>query len=168
MQNKITVYGKRGGDFDAYIYNVLTDLKIYFPVMPKSISESVSANFTQQDIVGASRPRIVYTSTSAKTMSLSLQNLTEDYVANGFSDLLQYIRALQALAYPMYSASGIVSSPDLRLVLGDRTMSCVCTSVNVSWGELTRENRIMTASVDLQLLMTRPGVPGVTDIQNSG
>lgn len=165
--NRITVKG-RSEQYLSYVKNNLTDTKIIFPVMPQNISEVISANFTQQDIVGASRPRIVYSSTSAKTISLTLQNLTEDYVAEGFTDLKQYVRALQALTYPEYSASGVVKSPDLTLVLGDRSMSCVCTNVSVSWGELTREQQILSCSVDLNFLMTRPGVPGTTEIQTSG
>lgn len=162
------VVSGKPGQYTSFIRNNLTNTKIIFPVMPQNIGETLSSNFTQQDIVGASRPRIIYTSTSAKTISLSLQNLTEDYVAEGFDNLKQYVRALQALVYPNYSASGVVSSPDLTLVLGDRSMSCVCTNVSVSWGTATREEQILTCSVDLTFLMTRPGVPGATEIQLNG
>ena len=165
--NRIT----RGGDngkFHTGVRNLVTGLYIPFPVMPEGISESVSANFTQQDIIGASRPRIVYASTGAKTISLSLKNLTEDYIAEGFTSLLQYVRALQALPYPEYEA-GLVKAPSLTLYLGaDRTMSCVCTSVNVSWGTIVKERQITTCNVELSFLMTRPGVPGATEIQNIG
>lgn len=155
-------------EFLCYIRNNNTGRTIIFPVSPSGVSESISANFTQQDIIGASRPRIVYASTGAKQMTLSLQNLTEDYVATGFMDLLSYIRALQALAYPTYSEGGLVKAPDLTLVLGDRSMSCVCTSVNVSWGELVRNQRHKSANVDLVLLMTRPSIPGAVNIENNG
>ena len=132
----MNVEGNRG-EFLCYIRNNNTGTIIYFPVTPTGVSESISANFTTQDIIGASRPRIVYASTGAKQMTLSLQNLTQDYVATGFTDLLQYIRALQALAYPVYSEGQIVKAPDLTLVLGDRSMSCVCTSVSVSWRRIS-------------------------------
>jgi hypothetical protein len=165
--NRITVEG-RGDRYDSYIVNNNTGTIIYFPVMPYGLSESISANFTQQDIVGASRPRIVYSSTSAKTMSFSLQNLTEDYVAVGFNSLYDYVRALQALAYPEYTESSIVKSPNLTLVIGNRSMSCVCTSVNVSWGNLVKEQSITSCNVDLSLLMTRNNVPGATWIELDG
>lgn len=129
--NRIKVKG-HGERYTCFIRNNITGTIIYFPVMPEGISENQSANFTQQDIIGASRPRIIYSSTGAKTMSLSLKHLTEDYVMEGFTDLLQYTRALQALVYPNYSA-GIVKAPDLTLVLGDRSMSCVCTNVSINW-----------------------------------
>lgn len=129
--NRLSVAGKTG-TYSAFIRNNITGTVINFPVTPENITESQSANFTQQDIIGASRPRIVYSSTAAKTMSLSLKNLSEDYVMSGFTDLLQYVRALQALVYPNYNA-GVVQAPDLTLVIGDRSMSCVCTNVSVTW-----------------------------------
>lgn len=155
--------------YTAYIKNNLTNTIIPLVVMPQGLSETIAANFTQQDIVGASRPRIVYNNTSAKTMSMSLQNLTEDYVAEGFGSLYEYVRAFQALAYPEYNA-GVVKSPDLTLVLGDRSMACVCTNVSVNWGELVKENQITSCSIDLQFLMTRLNgdVPGATWIMANG
>jgi hypothetical protein len=165
--NRTTVAGK-DGQYTAYIKNNLTGTKIPFPVMPQGISESTSANFTQQDIIGASVPRVVYNSTGAKTLNFSLQNLTEDYVAQGFTNLKQYVRALQALTYPTYGSGGVVSSPSITLVLGDRTMRCVCTNVSVSWGTLTREQQILSCNVDLSFLMTRLDIPGATTIETSG
>lgn len=152
--------------YAAYIKNNLTGTKIVFPVMPNNISENINANFTQQDIVGASTPRIVYTSTSAKTISLSLQNLSEDYIAPGFKSLLSYIRALQALVYPLYSSSGVVTSPNMTLVLGNRSMSVVCTNVSVSWGQTVKEQQILSCNVDLSFIRTRDDVPGATVIMN--
>lgn len=98
------------------IKNKLTGTYIPFVSMPRNTSESISANFAQQDIAGASIPRIVYTSTSAKTISLSLENLNESYLPSGFSNLQQYVRAFQALLYPTYG-SNLVNSPDLTLYL---------------------------------------------------
>ena len=116
----------------ARIENHLTGTIIPFTVMPKNINESTTANFAQQSIVGASVPRIVYSNTTAKTLSIDLENLTEDYIPEGYSDLLQYVRAFQALVYPTYNGD-IVNSPNLTLYLGDRQMSCVCTNVSVTW-----------------------------------
>lgn len=157
---------KNKGEYAAYIKNNLTNTKIIFPVTPQNISENINANFTQQDIVGASVPRIVYTSTAAKTISLSLQNLTEDYVASGFKSLLSYVRALQALTYPTYSSSGVVNPPNMTLVLGNRSMSVVCTNVSVSWGSLVREQNILSCNIDLSFLRVRDEVPGATTIMN--
>lgn len=48
--------------------------------MPEGLSENIQATFTQQPIIGASVPRIVYASTGAKTISLTLKNLNESYL----------------------------------------------------------------------------------------
>lgn len=161
---------REGNDniFACYIKNNLTGTKIQFPVLPQAVSESVSSSFTQQEIVGASVPRIIYASTGAKIISFSLQNLSEDYVASGFSNLLQYVRALEALAYPTYSNTGVVNSPDLTLVLGDRSIQCVCTNVSVTWNSFVREQRMLSCNVELSLLVTRYDVPGATIIEANG
>lgn len=164
--NRIIVNGKNER-FSCFIRNNITGTIIYFPVTPEGITENQSANFTQQDIIGASRPRIIYSSTGAKTISLSLRHLTEDYIMQGFTDLLHYVRCLQALVYPDYEA-GIVKAPDLTLVLGDRSMSCVCTNVSVNCGDTVKEQRITYCDVELSLLMTRPGVNGATHIELKG
>jgi hypothetical protein len=170
ISKKKKLDGDESGKFTSYIRNNLTQTMIKFPVTPTNISESVSANFTQQDIIGASIPRIVYSNTSAQTMTLSLQNLTSDYVQLGFDNLLSYVRAIQALAYPSYSG-GIVKSPDLTLVLGRVSYSCVCTNVSVSWSEDVINTGggsfYKSCNIDLQLLITRNSVPGATEIENS-
>lgn len=152
-------------DFSCRLKNNLNGQVIVFPVMPQNISESVGASYTQQEIIGASVPRIIYSNTSAKTLSLSLTNLTEDYLPDGFSNLRAYTRALEALVYPAYSG-GAVTSPDMTLYLGNRTIRCVCTNVTISWGNLVRNQGITSCNVDLNFLKTRDEVPGYTSIIN--
>lgn len=164
------LYGQNFGNknaFTAFIRDNNNKITINFPVMPEGINESISASFSQQEIIGASRPRIVYSNTSAKTINMSLQNLTEDYIVNGFSDLNSYVKALQSLVYPTYGSGGIAISPNLTLVLGKRSISCVCTNVSVSWGNIvSQENTIMSCNVDLAFLVTRNTVPGAFEIMN--
>ena len=165
MDRYIGYNGDNRNYYTSYIHDNNTGKTIFFPVMPEGIGESISASYSQQEIIGASRPRIVYSNTSAKTINLSLQNLTEDYIAQGFTDLDSYVRALQSLVYPIYGTGGIVKSPNQTLALGNKAYSCVCTNVSVSWGNLvSNENTIMSCSVDLSFLVTRSGVPGATEI----
>ena len=168
-------YNGKNSQYNSYVKNNRTGKVMFFPVMPSSISEGISATFAQQDITGASQPRIVYSNTSAKTISLSLQNLSQDYVADGFDNLVAYIRALQALVYPTYTNAGLVKSPNLTLVLGDDiNVACVCTDVSVSWGEnvirrtgINAYSHISTANVDLSFIVIRDTVPGATYIENT-
>lgn len=169
MANGGISYDGKNSQYVSYILNKRTNKKIFFPVMPNGVSETVSANFSQQDIVGASQPRIVYSNTSAKTINISLQNLTYDYVKfDDCKSLVAYIRLLQALAYPIYTSGGLVKAPDLQLVLGnDIDVSCVCTNVSVSWGDTVIKSYMSTANVDMTFLVTRNTVPGATYIENT-
>ena len=159
------MYNSNPSYYACKIINNLTGKEIIFPVMPESISESVTSTFTQQDIIGASIPKIVYSHTSAETMNLSLTNLTEDYLVQGYKNLDEYVRTIKSLAYPEYS-SGIVRSPDLTLFLGNRAINCVCNSVGVSWGNTVKNGGILSCSIDLSFIITRKSVPGGTDIIN--
>ena len=87
-------------------------------------------------------------------------------MASGFKSLLSYVRAIQALTYPTYSSSGVVNPPNMTLVLGNRSMSVVCTNVSVSWGTLVREQNILSCNIDLSFLRVRDDVPGATTIMN--
>lgn len=138
-----------------YIENVLLGNTIPVPLMPNNISESIKANFAEQAIIGSSRPFMTYTSTSLRGIGFTLQNLSQDYLPDGYRDLRDYIHALQALLFPEYESSGLVKPPDCKLHMGDRSFRCVCNSVNVTWSDLVRENNIMTCNVDLQFTNTR-------------
>jgi len=153
--------------FVSGITNEITGTRIPFPVMPEGISESVTANYSTQEIVGASAPRILYSSTTAPTITLSLKNLTEDYIPSGFSSLREYVRALQALAYPVYTA-GVVSAPEITLQLGNYTIHGITNSVGVSWGTLVKMGEITSCSIDLSITRTRDAVYGATYIEEEG
>ena len=123
--------------------------------MPNNISESIKANYSEQAIVGSSRPFVCYTSTSLRTIGFTIQNLSQDYLPVGYNDLNSYIHALQSLLYPKYEPTGLVRPPDCHLFMGDRRFRCVCNSVNVTWSDMVRESNIMTCNVDLQFTNTR-------------
>ena len=139
----------------AKVFNYLTNQLIPIPVMPNNIAESIKANYSEQAIIGSSRPFVCFTSTSLRTIGFNLQNLSQDYLPDGFKDLKQYAYALQSLLYPEYKSSGLVKPPDCHLTLGDRGFRCVCNSVNVTWSDLVRENNIMTCNIDIQFTNTR-------------
>ena len=165
MNNSFKLNSTALDRFASYIKNNITGKLIPLPVMPEGISESVTANYSTQDIVGASAPRILYSNTSAPTISISLRNLTEDYLASGFDSLRQYVQAIQALTYPMYY-SGTVSSPEVSVKLGNFSFIGVTNSVNVSWGNTVKNGEIMSCSVDIQITRIRESVMGATYIES--
>ena len=121
--------------YDCWIDNFVTGEHIVLPQTPMSWGENYSANYANQEIIGSSRPRIMYTGTSLRTMSFSLQNLSRDYLPRGYSSLSDYVHRLQALCFPEYSNTGIITAPDCHLQIGERGFQGVFTSVNVSWGD---------------------------------
>lgn len=119
--------------YDCWIDNEITGDHIILPQTPVGWSESYTANYANQEIIGSSRPRMMYTGTSLRTMNFSLQNLSRDYLPSGYSSLADYVHALQALAFPEYSDSGIITAPDCHLQFGERGFQGVFTNVSVSW-----------------------------------
>lgn len=121
--------------YDCWIDNYVTGEHIVLPQTPVGWGENYSANFANQDIIGSSRPRLMYTGTSLRTMSFSLQNLTRDYLPSPFESLTEYVHKLQSLCFPEYNASGVITAPDCHLQLGERGFQGVFTSINVTWGD---------------------------------
>lgn len=121
--------------YDCWIDNMVTGEHIILPQTPMNWGENYSANYAQQEIIGSSRPRMMYTGTSLRTMSFSLQNLHRSYLPNGYNSLTDYIHKLQALCFPKYSKSGIITAPDCHLQMGERGFQGVFTAVNVTWGD---------------------------------
>ena len=70
--------------YDCWIDNMVTGEHIILPQTPMNWGENYSANYAQQEIIGSSRPRMMYTGTSLRTMSFSLQNLHRSYLPNGY------------------------------------------------------------------------------------
>ena len=141
--------------YEMYVFNYLTNTKIPFSVMPTNISETYKANYSEQNPIGTSRPIVSYTSTSLRSISFTLQNVSNDYLPDGYSNLTDYVHALQALTFPEYQSSGWVKPPDCHLYLGSRSFRCVCNNVDVTWSDLVRDNQIMTCSISLTFTNTR-------------
>lgn len=121
--------------YDCWIDNFVTEEHIILPQTPVGWGENYSANYANQEIIGSSRPRLMYTGTSLRTMTFSLQNLTRDYLPSGFESLVEYVHKLQSLCFPEYSSTGVVTAPDCHLQIGDRGFRGIFTSVSVSWGD---------------------------------
>lgn len=121
--------------YDCWIDNMITGDHIVLPQTPVNWSENYSASYANQEIIGSSRPRIMYTGTSLRTMSFSIQNLSLSYLPVGYNSLKEYVRTIQALCFPEYSSTGVITAPDCHLQFGDRGWQGVFTAINVSWGD---------------------------------
>lgn len=142
----------------AFINNLLTGETIQLSLSPDSVSESISANVNQEDIVARSAPIITYTSTGARQVTVSFAQ-TEDTLPDGFNTIDSYVSALKSFVYPGYS-NGLVSSPSCQLVIGTSlNVIGICQNVNVSWKPPYRNNRIQIAQIDITVLETRSSCP---------
>ena len=110
---------------------------------PNSLSETLSANYDQQNIPGHRAPIISYSFTGARQVNMSFTILA-DHVPIGY-DMNSYIQALKDLEYPTYDAS-IVYAPSCTLVLPNLSIDGVCTSVTIDYKvERTLRNGTMSA-----------------------
>jgi hypothetical protein len=184
--------------YDCWIYNIITSDLIILPQTPVNFSENYTANFANQEIIGSSRPIVMYTGTSLRTINFSLQNLSQSYLPAGYDSLTDYVHAIQSLEFPEYSDTGVVKAPTCKLQLGNRSFIGVVNSVNVNWGDevynrnygqdtigiresygeydndynayrITNGERIR-CNIDISFTNTRKSgeIPGATEIRDNG
>ena len=129
---------------------------------PNSLSETLSANYDQQNIPGHRAPIISYSFTGARQVNMSFTVLA-DHVPAGY-DMNSYIQALKDLEYPTYDAS-IVYAPSCTLVLPNLSIDGVCTSVTIDYKvERTLRNGTMSADVSLSFTEVKDTLNGYINI----
>ena len=129
---------------------------------PNSLSETLSANYDQQNIPGHRAPIISYSYTGARQVSLSY-TVAADHVPAGYT-MNSYIQALKDLEYPTYDAS-VVYAPSCTLVLPNLSIDGVCTSVTIDYKvERTLRNGTMSAEVSLSFTEVKDTLNGYVNI----
>ena len=71
MLNNGTIITENQTWYDCWIDNLVTGEHIVLPQTPVGFNESYAASYANQDIIGSSRPRVMYTGTSLRTISFS-------------------------------------------------------------------------------------------------
>ena len=129
---------------------------------PNSLSETLSANYDQQNVPGHRAPIISYSYTGARQVSLSY-TIAADHVPAGYT-MNSYIQALKDLEYPTYDAS-VVYAPSCTLVLPNLSIDGVCTSVTIDYKvERTLRNGSMSAEVSLSFTEVKNTLNGYVNI----
>ena len=121
---------------------------------PESLSDTISANFTQTTIPGASAPQITYTATGARTVSFSL-SLPSDYLPpnSEYRNFEEYLNAFRALVYPKYTKSGKVKSPHVKLTTSNIDIDGVCTQCSIEYrNDQVKSDGSMSANISLAFL----------------
>lgn len=154
----------------CYIINLLSDSVIRFRLIPDDFSESLSANYEQQEIRGRSAPFISYNATGARTVSLSV-TLYDEFCDEG---ILPTVNKLKALVYPSYEGS-IVLAPKCFVRFGHMIgMRAVVDSVGVNWEKpilfsLDGKQVFNKAEVSLEFTeIINTEIPTVTSIERNG
>ena len=115
----------------CYIYNLITDERIEFVVIPEGVTETYSAEWTTQDILGRSAPYLAFVGNPARTVEYSIQ-LDRDILGDPVYE--NTIDSCKRLVYPNYTAGGIVVPPYSYIRFGGIIkMFAVVESVSVSW-----------------------------------
>lgn len=132
--NIITEAAKADLPFKSYIINLATDTWVPLPVLPESVTESVSASWSPTSIPGRSASYYTYAGTNNRTLSFSF-TLHRDLLSElstGSYDFNNIPNYLKSLCYPEYSSS-LVRPPVCILKLADVIkMRGICTSVTVT------------------------------------
>ena len=160
--------------FKAYIVSNSSSIvanQLPLPTIPNGVSETVSSNTNDQQIVGRSAPIVSYLSTGARTVSFTFA-VADEYMPtyNGYKYTIHtYINALKSLVYPRYTSSNIIS-PQCVLHLGNITLKGIVTNVSVTLngpvsnfiygGNFTR------ADINIQFKEVMGTVKGAIDIKS--
>lgn len=131
------------------IYGAST-IKVYFPCMPQSFSDSRTASYTSQNPLGRSEPFQIYENSGPRTVSVSFRMHKEMLHVTPIEDV---VTAVQSATYPI-AWNGTIP-PKVTLVIGN---SCVITGiiaggVETTWSETIDKNWKYN-SVDLSFTVT--------------
>ena len=109
---------------------------VELPVCPDEISDSTTANFPLQSVIGSSSPFAAYVGTGAREISFSMTLHRE--MPGNIENVLELLRAS---VYPKYTNSAVIP-PVTRFVFGKFGVKGVVTNVNFTWKKpLIQKNR---------------------------
>jgi hypothetical protein len=124
----------------------LDAVKITFDNLP-DISDSKSASYNTEPIIGRSTPLTTYSHSDSRTISITCHFFIPD---GNFDKYITYLRALESATYPrILPSSGapfvppVVCSIKCGKLLGDQPLCCVLQNYNVKfptdvvWDETT-------------------------------
>lgn len=138
------------------------------PVFPESISDSYSANWAQQEVIGRTSPLFSYNSTGFRVVSFDLtfhrelvfdddnykvfkQLNDKEKRANSYTpieEIEEILKALKLACYPIYASNGLVS-PVIFFRFGQFTCKGYMESVSYSWEPPIIDDKFMVCKVSI-------------------
>lgn len=124
----------------CYFYtSVLPGKYFILPVVPDSISDTTSSQWTPQDIMGRSAPLAAYGYTSARNTGFSF-DISRDPAENEFAggnefseDIDILLNALRSTAYPLYDNQSGMIPPVTTFRMYDFRSTGYVTNVGFDW-----------------------------------
>ncbi len=130
--------------FDAYSNTKMIiqvgENTIYLPVVPDSISDSVSANYSSEPVLGSSEPYTIYNNTSPRALQFQV-TLHRDMSTSKDDDILEKIAGIiQSGVYPSYTKSEVASLKTQVKVLNQVYISGIMVDASVEFSGPIRTN----------------------------
>lgn len=122
----------------CYIIDRKDDSRLAFQLMPDAISESKSAQYNEIPVIGRSLPYLAYSSSTARTISLSLAFVALNREGSGgkytTTWVKEQVRWLESKVYPEY-LDGFTFPPHmLHIVIGSVIgLQAVMVSCTTTW-----------------------------------
>lgn len=121
---------------DCYV--IVNGTTMHFPCYPESISDTDTANYSAQNILGRSEPFQIYNNSGPRTVSVSF-TMHREMVHNGYSYEADYdyvenlVNLLKSACYPNYGSS--IAAVKVTLVVGKNTKitGIIGGNVNDNW-----------------------------------
>lgn len=134
---------------ECFILDHKTMDRVYFQMMPDSISDSKSVNWNQVQIVGRSHPILAYDSSAPRTFSFTLYFFAhpshEDPTTQG--EIVKNIRTLMSLTYPDYRG-GVKPPHKCTLKIGNMiAWHVVAQDISIDYTPLWKNGLPVYASV---------------------
>ena len=140
------------------------------PCYPEEVSESVSATWSTQSVIGRVGALQAYSNTSDVTCSFSFDMHMEVFWAlygleidNAIQVFEQVMQLLKSTAYPQYQ-SGLLIPPRTKFVFGDFKISGRVDNISISWKLPIIDKKYAVATVQVQMTSAASKIIGVSDI----
>lgn len=154
--NYICVY--ESGNYSGNHYQI--DLPNY----PDEISDSGSANYSEESLLGRSSPLVSYTNTGFREVSFSFDVHREELDSNGIDKLLKIIRAS---VYPTYNGAAALRPTITTVRLGDFYVKGITKSYSFTWKKPIIDNKYQVCTISMTISHVIDKAYSMSDIVGS-